>query len=75
MVGTVSYYMNYLKSQVLNNMVGENYSLEHIYQCLVEEIKLVNATAEVKNTMLSNLDKAYKYTYYEMFGIDKEPLY
>mgnify|MGYP003419409290 FL=1 len=75
MVGMVSYYMNYLKSQVLNNMVGENYSLERIYQCLVEEIKLGNATTEVKNTMLSNLDKAYKYTYYEMFGTDKEPLY
>ena len=72
MVGTVSYYINYLKSQILNNMIGDNYSLEHIYQHLVEEIKLGKATTEVKNVMLSNLDKAYKHTYYEMFGIDKQ---
>ena len=72
MVGTVEYYRNYFKTQILNNLVGDNYTLEQLYLRLIEDIKSVNTNQEVYDEFLSNLDKAYKCTYQEIFGEDRQ---
>ncbi|MGM9926092.1 MAG: hypothetical protein ACI35R_17740 [Bacillus sp. (in: firmicutes)] len=69
MQGTVEYYNNCFKSQILNNMVDNKYSLEQIYLNLLEDIKSKNTNQVAKDQLYRNLDKAYKYSYQEIFGV------
>ena len=68
---TIEYYNNYFKSQILNNMINNKDSLEQTYLKLLEEIKLEKIDQESKNHFSRNVEKAYRRSYGEIFGMEE----
>ncbi|PCN43169.1 hypothetical protein B9C88_17110 [Brevibacillus laterosporus] len=73
MFGTVGYFRNYFNTTIMNNLSIESpNSLEVIYGLLGNEIKRQDVTEEVKTDYYRNLEKAYKLTKEQLFGMEEE---
>ncbi|MBG9787052.1 MULTISPECIES: hypothetical protein [Brevibacillus] len=73
MFGTVGYFTNYFNTTIMNNLSIESpTTLEVIYVLLGNEIKQQEVTEEVKTDYYRNLEKAYKLTKEQLFGMEEE---
>jgi len=71
--GTIGYFRNYFNTAIMNNLSIESpNSLEVIYALLGNEIKRQDVTEEVKTDYYRNLEKAYKLTKEQLFGMEEE---
>ena len=70
---TIEYFRNYFNSSIIINLCIEiPNSLEVIYGLLGNEIKRQDVTEEVKTDYYRNLEKAYKLTKEQLFGMEEE---
>ncbi|CAH0166186.1 hypothetical protein SRABI84_01058 [Peribacillus simplex] len=73
MFGTVRYYTDFLKAQVMYNFSGEEMvSLSVNYARLNKEINVKAKNSNEKVEYLLNLEKAYVIINKEMFGLKEE---
>ncbi|OZI13320.1 hypothetical protein CEW92_02015 [Bacillaceae bacterium SAS-127] len=73
MFGTVSYFVNYFKTSIMNNYIlVQSESLESIGDQLRNEIKQQHVAPAEQETLLMNLEKAYKLIKEDIFGSEEE---
>lgn len=73
MFGTVEYFTDYLKAQVMHNFSAEQtISLSDCRLNLIEEIHIREDQAKEKKEYERNLEKAYKQVNVEIFGLGEK---
>ncbi|WP_100401796.1 hypothetical protein [Bacillus sp. FJAT-42315] len=73
MFGTVSYFVNYFKTSIMNNYsLVQSESLESIGDQLRHEIQQQHVASAEQEILLINLEKAYKVIKEDISGSEEE---